>query len=284
MKLILLAGCHPLRLRMPVFLARPRAMRHIISVPDIAYTDSPDSPRDFPQRTNTHRPAHRMIVLPNMLGSQFFLTRIPVLADHIPHLHMYVHAVHHSVHLTGVSHESCDPRLIRPATVAPEPAVPIHARHADLRVVRQLSCPNSSCPTSSVLPHCTRPALQCWATPCRARRQLHPSGHTERASCTTTRGAVSRSADGILVLAGALICSCTYAGSYWGRRRMRARVSKGLQLRSTPFWCHVYCAGVLPCALRTLGCGTDLRRLLLTVNQAPRVGSSVQDKLFVIFV
>ena len=139
MKPILLAGCRPLRLRMPVFLAQPRAMRHIISVPDIAYTDSPDSPRDFPQRINTHRPAHRMIVLPNMLGSQYFLAHIPVLPDQSPHLHMYVHAAHHSVRLTGVSQESYDPRLIRQARVAPEPAVPTHAAHAGLRVVRQLS-------------------------------------------------------------------------------------------------------------------------------------------------
>ena len=59
---------------------------------------------------------------------------------------------------------------------------------------------------------------------------------------------------------------------------------EGLQLRSTPFWYYVYRVGVLPCALRTLGCGIDLRRLLLTINQAPRIGSSIQDKLFVIFV
>ena len=41
----LLAGRHPFHLHMPVFLVRPWAMRDVISVLDLAYTDMPDSPR-----------------------------------------------------------------------------------------------------------------------------------------------------------------------------------------------------------------------------------------------
>ena len=88
-------ACHRLlRLQIPVLLTRVRATPRITSVFEMAYTDLPNSPRllpahvrDLPLRNDAHRPAHRMILLVNILGSKIYLTLIHALPDQSPHLY-----------------------------------------------------------------------------------------------------------------------------------------------------------------------------------------------------
>ena len=152
-----------------------------------------------------HRPAHRMILLPNMLRSQTHLTRIPAPPDQSPHLYLYVHRNTSRDRLARESRATPPSRLLRPATGAPELAAP---RSRCLTRCSTTSCHTTRWPTSSVLPPCTQHALHSWAGPRHVQRQLGTCGRASQASCTTTDSAVSRAqrcADGILVLVGAPI-------------------------------------------------------------------------------
>ena len=145
---------------MPVLLARVRATRRITSALGMSYTDSPSSHR-LPSRScprcspamNAHRPAHRMALLSNLLGSQTYHILIPALPDQSPR----------------------DPRPIRPASGAPEPA---DLAHAPLRIVRPLPCRSTPWPPSSMFPPCIRPALYSWAVLRRPQRQTRLRGCT----------------------------------------------------------------------------------------------------------
>ena len=149
--------------------------------------------------------AMRLILLPNMLGSQTLLTRIPALPDQSPYPYLYVHCSTSRFHLARKSRATPPSRLLHPATGALEPAAP---RSGCLTRCSTTSCRTTRWPTSSVLPPCTGHAVHSCAGPRHARRQLRTCGCPSRASCTTTHSTVSRArwcADGILVLVGAPI-------------------------------------------------------------------------------
>lgn len=217
-----------------------------------------------------------MVPLPNMVGSQTHLTASP---------HSFTRVRTCTCTCTAASR--CPPRRreFRAARPTGHPSGSRHNRthRARLRVVRQLSCRTSRCPTSSVSP----PAHE---LPSTARPRLAMLDSSCGLTAAHREHAVRQLTELFRALYGALTDFLLFPAPRYGRARAWASIGRrgeyGRWLRrasdeSLLIFGVVY--NVLWFFLVLYvepTCGV----LSATVNQAPRSGSSVRDKHFIRFV